>query len=419
MTDSIRGSSADAANRYDYDYAIIGGGIVGLATAWALLKRRPGSSLVVLEKEHELAVHQTGHNSGVIHAGIYYAPGSLKAQLCRAGAAATKAFATEHGIPFEECGKLLVATDAVELERMQALIERAAQNGIEAEVLDAATLREREPHVSGVGALYLPETGIIDYRLVSARIADLVRESGGTIELGVEIASITESAQAVVVSSGSRSWTAKQVIACAGLQADRVAQMARIKTDFQIMPFRGEYFELPKSRVGLVKHLIYPIPDPDLPFLGVHLSPTIDGGLTVGPNAVLGLAREKYPKLSVNVRDVLTMLRFPGLWRVASANLKTGVREMKNSLLKRGYLKECQKYCPELTLSDLQPREAGIRAQAVMNDGTFVHDFLFRSTARTLHVVNAPSPAATSAFPIGEMIADRVLEVGAATGPTG
>lgn len=409
MTDSTRGSSAGATG--SYDYAIIGGGIVGLATAWALLKRQPGSSLVILEKEQDLALHQTGHNSGVIHAGIYYAPGSLKAQLCRAGAAATKAFASEHGIPFRECGKLLVATDAVELERMQALIARAEQNGIEAEVLDAETLQEREPHVSGVGALFLPETGIIDYRLVSTRVADLVKQAGGTIELGVEVSTITESEEVVTVSSGARQWAAKQLIACAGLQADRVARMAGIKTDFQIMPFRGEYFELPTHRAGLVKHLIYPIPDPDLPFLGVHLSPTIDGGLTVGPNAVLGLAREKYPKLSVSVRDVATMLRFPGLWRVASANFKTGIREMKNSLLKRGYLKECQKYCPELTLSDLQPREAGIRAQAVMNDGTFVHDFLFRSTSRTLHVVNAPSPAATSAFPIGEMITDRVLEV--------
>lgn len=391
------------------DYLVIGGGIVGLATAWAILQRQPGAFVTVLEKEREVAAHQTGHNSGVIHAGIYYAPGSLKAQLCRSGSAATKAFAREHGIPFEECGKLLVATTPLELQRMQALITRATENGIDAEVINQAELQRREPHVAGLGALFLHETGIIDYRRVCTAIAELISKAGGRIELGVEVRSIDETAEHVRVRSRDREWTAAHLVACAGLQADRVARMSGITPDFQIMPFRGEYYELPPERSGLVKRLIYPIPDPDLPFLGVHLSPTIHGTLTVGPNAVLGMAREKYPKLSVSVRDTATMLAFPGLPRVAAANVRTGIRELKNSWFKRGYLKECQKYCPELTLDDLRPHEAGIRAQAVMNDGSFVHDFLLRDTERTLHVVNAPSPAATSAFPIGELIADRVL----------
>ncbi|WP_096305143.1 L-2-hydroxyglutarate oxidase [Jatrophihabitans sp. GAS493] len=392
-----------------YDYCVIGGGIVGLATAKALLARTPGASLLLLEKETELATHQTGHNSGVIHAGIYYPPGSLKADLCRRGAAATKLFASEQGIPFDVCGKLLVATDEVEMARMQALFERSAQNDLKVQRLDAAELREWEPHIRGLGALYVDTTGIIDYRLVCEAMGRVITAAGADVRLGSTVVGIAERGDSVRISTADAEFSAKKLVVCGGVQADRLARMAGLPIDFQMIPFRGEYYRLPATRNDLVHHLIYPIPDPELPFLGVHLTRMIDGGITVGPSAVLGFAREGYPKFSFAARDVREFATFPGMWHVARANVRTGAREMFNSLSKRGYLRECRKYCPELTVEDLLPEPAGIRAQAVLRDGTLVHDFLFEQTARSLHVCNAPSPAATSAIPIGEMIADRLV----------
>lgn len=390
-----------------FDYCVIGGGIVGVATAMALLEARPGASLVILEKEKALATHQTGHNSGVIHSGIYYAPGSLKAELCRRGALATKTFCLEHGIPFEVCGKLLVATNPLENQRMDALYERAKQNRIQVERLDAAELKRREPNIAGLGALFVDATGIVNYKRICEVMAGIVRSAGAAIEFGAQVTRIEETAQRVTVSAHDREWLAKQLIVCGGLQSDRLARMAGMKTDHQIVPFRGEYYRLPAGRNGIVRHLIYPIPDPDLPFLGVHLTRMIDGGVTVGPNAVLGFAREGYRKFSFRLEDVAEYGRFGGFWKTIAANLKSGIREMRNSLWKRGYLEECRKYCPSLTLDELLPEPAGIRAQAVLHDGTLVHDFLFSQTERMLHVCNAPSPAATSAIPIGQMIAER------------
>ena len=392
-----------------YDYCIIGGGIVGLATAMTFLERCPGTSIVVLEKEDTLGRHQSGHNSGVIHAGIYYAPGSLKARLCRQGAQLTKEFCAEHGVPFDVCGKLIVATNATERERLNALAERAAQNRIETERLDATELRRREPNIDGVAALFVPETGIVDYRLVCRAMADRIRSLGGTIELGVAVTEIREATAQVTASGAHRVWKAGHLIVCAGLQSDRLAKLAGLKIDHQIVPFRGEYYRLPASKHDIVRHLIYPVPDPDLPFLGVHLTKMIDGTVTVGPNAVLGFAREGYRKFSFDGRDVREYLGFPGFWRTMGTNLRHGLAEMRNSVLKSSYLAECRKYCPSLTRADLLPYEAGIRAQAVLRDGTLVHDFLFAETDRMLHVCNAPSPAATSAIPIAEMIADKVL----------
>ncbi|MFB8008476.1 L-2-hydroxyglutarate oxidase [Nocardia sp. NPDC056000] len=391
-----------------YDYCVIGGGIVGVATAHRILERHPGASLLLLEKADALGVHQTGHNSGVIHSGIYYEPGSLKARLCRAGAEQTKEFAAAHGIPFEVCGKLLVATDSAEHARMLALYERSVTNDVEVELLDAAELVRREPRITGVGALFVASTGIIDYKLVTAALAEAIRAAGGEIRLGAEITAIDENTDAVTVSGPAGSWRAARLVVCGGLQADRLAALAGLRPDLRIVPFRGEYYQLPPERKGLVSTLIYPIPDPELPFLGVHLSPTIDGGLTVGPNAVLGLAREGYRKGSVNLRDAREILGFPGFHRVAAANVRTGLREMRNSMFRRGYLAECRRYCPELTVADLLPREAGIRAQAVRRDGTLVHDFLIERTARSVHVLNAPSPAATSALPIAAHIAEQL-----------
>ena len=392
-----------------WDYCVIGGGIVGLATAMKLLEQRPGASLLVLEKENALGRHQSGRNSGVIHTGIYYAPGSLKAKLCRRGAQQTKEFCAEHGVPFEVCGKLLVATNQREAVRMDALVERAAKNQIQVERLDSAELKRREPNIEGIGALFLPETGIVDYRLVCQAMADNIRKGGGTIEIGVEVHEIRETSAEVILAGADREWEARYLIACAGLQSDRLAKIAGLRIDHQIVPFRGEYYRLPASKSDIVRHLIYPIPDPELPFLGVHLTRMIDGTVTVGPNAVLGFAREGYPKFSFNLRDVREYAGFPGFWRTIMANLGHGLTEMRNSIFKGGYLAECRKYCPSLTDDDLLPHESGIRAQAVMRDGTLVHDFLFVESPRMLHVCNAPSPAATSAIPIGGMIATRVV----------
>ncbi len=393
----------------NYDFCVVGGGIVGLATAARLLEMRPGARLVLLDKEPRLAAHQTGHNSGVIHSGIYYPPGSLKAELCRRGAQATKDFADEHGIPYEVCGKLLVATDEAEAARMDALHQRSKDNQLEVEAIDAAELRRREPNIAGVGALFVPSTGIIDYRLVSRAMSEVIRARGGEIQLSTAVTGITETDDAVTVTAGGRTIVADRLVVCGGVQADRLARLAGLTIDFQMVPFRGEYYRLPVARNDVVRHLIYPIPDPELPFLGVHLTRMADGGVTVGPNAVLGWSREGYPKFSFDRHDVAEYARFPGMWKVARANVRTGAREMFNSLSKRGYLRECRKYCPSLTVDELLPEPAGIRAQAVRRDGTLIHDFLFAETPRMLHVCNAPSPAATSAIPIGELITDKVL----------
>jgi L-2-hydroxyglutarate oxidase len=391
-----------------YDFCIIGGGIVGLATALKLSEAHPGAAILVVEKENSVARHQTGHNSGVIHSGIYYAPGSFKAELCRRGAAATVAFCREHTLPFEVCGKLLVATNEAERQRMLKLFERASVNKVDAELIDAAELKRREPNITGIGAIFVPSTGITDYKQICAAMAGEIGRRGGEIALGSEVVAIQETAQHVSVSSPGRTWQAKHVIVCGGLQSDRLARMAGITPDYQVVPFRGEYYRLPPGKNRIVEALIYPIPNPDLPFLGIHLTRMIDGSVTVGPNAVLGWSREGYPKFSVSPRDVAEFVRFPGFWKVIRSNMRAGVLELANSMSKRRYLAECRKYCPSLTMGDLQPNEAGIRAQAVLADGTLVHDFLFRETDRMLHVCNAPSPAATSALPIGEMIAEKI-----------
>ena len=378
---------------------------MGLSTARHLLVAEPDATVVVLEGASSVAAHQTGHNSGVIHSGIYYEPGSLKARFCKAGERATKDFCAEHGIAFDECGKLIVATTAAELSRMAALEERAEVNGITCRRVSRDELTELEPNVTGIGALHLPKTGIVDYRLVARELADLIVGAGGAVHTDQRVASITETAAGVTVSTSSTTVTCDRLVVCGGLQADRLAELAGVPIDVQIIPFRGEYFQLPTERSGFVRRLIYPVPDPDLPFLGVHLSPTIDGDITVGPSAILGLARERYPKFSVDPRDVARMVAFPGLWRVAGANVRLALHEIRNSLSKKSYLRECRKYAPSLTAADLLPREAGIRAQAVRRDGTLVHDFVIERTDRMIHVLNSPSPAATAALPIGRHLA--------------
>ncbi len=396
-----------------YDYLVIGGGIVGLSTAWQLQQQQPGSKILLLEKEAQVARHQTGHNSGVIHAGVYYAPGSLKAKFCREGVAATLQFCRDNDIHYEQCGKLLVATDAQESARMQALFERCQQNGIDVQMLDAQQLHALEPNVRGVGAIRVPSTGIVDYRQVCGKMAERFQEMGGEVRLGTEVTGLQEEVDCIRVQTPDGEIRSRFLIACSGLLADRTTRMLGIRPDngrnFQIIPFRGEYYRLPPAHNKVVSHLIYPIPDPDLPFLGVHLTRMIDGSVTVGPNAVQGWKREGYGRINISLRDVAEMVRFPGFWKVLWNNLGTGLAETRDSWFKRGYLQRVRKYCPSLTLSDLQPYPAGIRAQAVLEDGTLVHDFLFADSPRSLHVCNAPSPAATSAIPIGAYIIDRVL----------
>ncbi len=397
-----------------YDYIIIGGGIVGLSTAWQLKQANPDKSILLIEKEDGYARHQTGHNSGVIHAGVYYAPGSLKAQFCKEGVAATMAFCDKHGIKYEQCGKLLVATNELEFERMKALYERCHQNEIEVEWLDAEALKQREPNIVGVGALFVPTTGIVSYTQVCNKMAEEFIALGGVVKLSHTVTGIDETADKVVVRTmhggAVTSFEGAFLIACAGLAADRVAKMMDIAIDFQIIPYRGEYYQLPPKHNQIVNHLIYPIPDPDLPFLGVHLTRMIDGSVTVGPNAVQGFKREGYGRLNFSLVDTMQMLLFPGFWKVTMKHLSSGIQETMDSWFKSGYLKRVQKYCPQITVDDLQPYPAGIRAQAVMADGSLVHDFLFANSPRSLHVCNAPSPAATSAIPIGRYICQKVKD---------
>ena len=383
---------------------------MGVATAWQLKQQHPGASILLIEKEPSLARHQTGRNSGVIHAGVYYAPGSLKADFCRRGAAWTMAFCREHGLPYEQCGKLLVATDSLEYERMAALEVRCRQNGIASDRLSEAELRRREPHISGVGALFVAATGITDYTTITARMAALLEGIGGEIRTSAPVRAIEETPRKIRIGLGATSLTTDYLIACGGLMADRLARMMRIPLDFQIIPFRGEYFQLPPKHSRIVTHLIYPIPDPDLPFLGVHLTRMIDGSVTVGPNAVLGWKREGYGRLNIDLHDSLEMLTYPGFWKVIGSNLKSGLAEMRDSLYRTGYLARVRKYCPSLALADLRPYPVGIRAQAVTRQGELVHDFLFAESERSLHVCNAPSPAATSAMPIAEYLCTKAAE---------
>ena len=392
-----------------YDYAIIGGGILGLATAQHLLDVEKDATIILFEKEDVFAKHQTGHNSGVIHAGIYYEPGSLKAKLCREGLEATKFFCDEHKIPYEICGKLIVATNHLEEKRIDSLHERAKANGLKLKSIDGKKLRSMEPNIRGTKALLSPETGIVDYQKMAIKMAALIKNKGAVIHLNTLINRIKEKPHAVELGHEHETWEAKKLIVCGGLQADRLAGIAGMKIDFRIIPFRGEYFKLPPSKNHIIKHLIYPAPDPTLPFLGVHLTRMIDGSVTVGPNAVLGFAREGYPKLSINSKDIASYATFGGFWKLIWQHRYHALHELKGSLIKSAYLKDCQKYCPALSLEDLLPFRAGIRAQVVTQKGIASHDFLFGETDRMLHVFNAPSPAATSAIPIGKFIAEKSM----------
>ncbi|MDI6029056.1 L-2-hydroxyglutarate oxidase [Corticibacterium sp. UT-5YL-CI-8] len=390
-----------------YDVVIIGGGIVGVATALRITDRYPDFSVAIIEKEADLALHQTGRNSGVIHAGVYYKPGTMKALFCREGVEATIQFCKEHSIPFDQCGKLIVATKPDDLPRMIALHERSKENGLDVERLDAKELARREPRITGLGALFVPTTGIVDYSVVARTMGAEVKRRGGEILTGHEVRGIREESDGVTIETGRATIKARHLIVCGGIMADRLAKLSGLMLDFQLVPFRGEYFRLGSDKDDIVKHLIYPVPDPALPFLGVHLTRMIGGYVTVGPNAVLAFAREGYRFTDFSFKDTAEVLGYRGFRTLARTHLALGLSEMANSLSKRRYLALCRQYCPELKVEDLQPYRAGIRAQAVMADGTIEHDFIIRSTSRIVHVCNAPSPAATSSMPIARAVVDR------------
>ena len=348
-----------------YDYIIVGGGIVGVCTAWQLQRRYPDKRILLLEKESQFSTHQTGHNSGVIHAGVYYQPGSLKAKFCRQGREATIKFCRDHHIPYEQCGKLIVATNSTEYAWMQDLFERTKKNRIEAQWLDENQLHRHEPNISGLGALFIPATGITGFQQITIKMAALFKALGGEYKLNTAVKALEEKDDRVLVHTSNGDFSGRYLIACAGLMSDRVAKMLGTKTKFQIIPFRGEYYQLQLEKNRAVQHLIYPIPDPDLPFLGVHLTRMIDGSVTVGPNAVLGLKREGYRKTDLSLRDMIEMLIYRGFWKVLQKNYRSGLSEFKDSLFKNGYLGRVRKYAPWVQLSDLKPYPAGVRAQAV------------------------------------------------------
>lgn len=389
------------------DVAVVGGGIVGLATAHQLLVRFRGLRVVVLEKEAEVASHQTGRNSGVIHSGIYYRPGSLKARICREGARLLVDFCRAHGIAYEICGKVIIATDETELPRLQALYEQGTTNEVRGlTLIGPDRLREIEPHATGLRALYVPGAGIVDFRGVSRALAREVGERGGEIRTGCRVLRLTQRDDGWVLRTTRGEVSAGYVVTCAGLHADRLAAAAGAAADMQIVPFRGEYYELVPSRRDLVRHLIYPVPDPSLPFLGVHLTRGIDGGVHAGPNAVLALKREGYRKTDVSLNDVGELVRFPGFWAMARRYWRVGIEEAHRSLSKRAFVRALQRLVPEIREADLVPAASGVRAQAVDRDGRLLSDFDIVQQLRAIHVRNAPSPAATASLAIGQAVAE-------------
>ncbi len=390
-----------------YDIGVIGGGIIGLATAMRLAQEFPRYKVAVLEKESEIAQHQTGHNSGVIHAGIYYAPGSQKANFCSTGGKLLRQFCDERGIPYEMCGKVIVATSESELPGLQELYRRGTANGAEGlEVVSPERLKELEPHAAGVKAIWSPNTGIIDYRKVASAYATEMRESGGDLFTGTWVMSIARRDGSLYLETSKGELQTKYVINCAGLHADKVARMMGVDIGVRIVPFRGEYFSIRPDRAHLVRGLIYPVPNPRLPFLGVHFTRRITGEVEAGPNAVLAFAREGYRKTSFNLGDVIGTLGYTGFWRMARTYWKTGVDEQYRSIFKSVFLRSLQTLVPEIKMEDLVEPGAGVRAQAVNRKGQLLQDFSIAETQNAIHVLNAPSPGATSSLTISRYIVD-------------
>lgn len=393
------------------DVAIIGAGIVGLAVGLHIVRRVPGIRLVVLDKEEEVASHQTGHNSGVIHSGLYYKPGSLKARLCVEGAAAMVRFCREYGLPHEVCGKIVVATDESELPALAELMRRGHANGLTGlRELDAAQIREIEPYSAGIRAIHIPSTGIADYKRVAQKYAELITAAGGEILPGHGVERITHQSDSVILETASGTVRARYALNCAGLHSDRIARLAGARFGLRIVPFRGEYYMVASAKQDLVRGLIYPVPDPRFPFLGVHFTRRVAGGLEAGPNAVFSFKREGYARTAFSLRDSVATALFPGFWKMAARYWKSGLAEQYRSLSKRAFTAASQKLLPSLTEQDLVPGGSGVRAQALDGSGRLLDDFYFVYRERILHVCNVPSPAATASLVIGREIASKLLE---------
>jgi L-2-hydroxyglutarate oxidase len=395
----------------NYDCVIIGGGIVGLATGLALSRRQPGIRLLILEKEKDIAAHQTGRNSGVIHSGIYYKPGSFKAKFAVAGNRSMVEFCQEHGIKHDICGKVIVACEERELPLLENLYQRGLQNGLAVTPLSATEVKNIEPHINCLAGLKVPSTGIVNYRQVCRKYLDLIQAAGGTIQLGVRVLGThtTNGSQVIETTQGDIETTF--VINCAGLHSDRVARTSSVNPGAKIVPFRGEYYELVPERRHLVNTLIYPVPNPDFPFLGVHFTKMIDGSVHAGPNAVLAFKREGYHRTDFNLPDTFETLTYSGFWKMAKKNWSEGLMEMRRSFSKSLFVKSLQRLIPEVQESDLVPSEAGVRAQALLPDGKLVDDFLIIKERQQVHVCNAPSPAATASLEIGNFISNEIPQL--------
>ena len=396
----------------DFDIVIVGGGVVGLATALQISRRFPGIRRAVLEKESTLGKHQTGHNNGVIHTGIYYRPGSLKAEYCVRGAQMMKAFCDENGIQYETCGKLIVATDDRELPALEELYQRGTANGVASlEIVNPERLKEIEPHANGVKAINSPETAIVDYNQVTEAYARLFRESGGEVWTNARLSDIKARNGLLELNTPRGAFTTRYLINCAGLHADRVAEMAGVETDVKLIPFRGEYYSLkPKAR-GLVRNLIYPVPDPRFPFLGATFGRTRAGIVRIGPNAMVAGSREGYSITDIDAREVWGIFTHPGFWTMAAKYWRTGLQEMFYSVSKKAFVRSMQKLVPEIKESDLERCGSGVRAQAIRAGGTLIDDFVIQETRNAVHVINAPSPGATSSLSIGLHITNRAEQV--------
>lgn len=392
------------------DVAIIGGGIIGLATAYQLLQRHPGKRVVILEKESSVGAHQTGHNSGVLHSGIYYKPGSLKAQNCRVGKRAMEEFCEAEGVAYDNCGKVIVAVDDSEVPRLERIFERGQANEVACEMIDRERLRELEPHAAGVQAIHVPEAGIVNYRRVCERLAEIVRERGSEVLCDARVTRVRKDGSKILLESKQGEVSASYAVNCCGLQSDRMSKMTGHKADAKILPFRGEFYELKPESQHLCKNLIYPVPDPSFPFLGVHFTRMIDGGIECGPNAVLAFAREGYRKTDINLADLAETLTYSGFLRLAAKYWRVGAGEMWRSFSKAAFVKALQRLMPDIRSEHLVPARAGVRAQAISPAGDMVDDFVIQAADNVINVNNAPSPAATSSLNIGNIIVDKLDE---------
>jgi (S)-2-hydroxyglutarate dehydrogenase len=393
------------------DIVVIGGGIVGLSTAISLSRRFPHARLVVIEKEDRWAKHQTGNNSGVIHSGIYYKPGSLKAKFATEGNRQLVEFCEKNDVNYERCGKLIVATKQSELPLLENLYQRGIANGLDISIVDDEQIKQQEPYVKGIKAIKVPQAGIVDYKQVCETMVLLLKEQGAELYLNTEVKKVLEHDHNVEIITTQNTFTASYVVNCAGLHSDRVTKMTGVEADLQIVPFRGEYYELKPEKIHLVKNLIYPVPNPDFPFLGVHFTRMVQGGVEAGPNAVLSLKREGYKKADIDLKDISEVMKYKGFWKLAAKYWKEGAKEMWRSYSKKAFVKSLQELIPSIQEDDLVPASAGVRAQALQSDGTLVDDFFITSGKRSIHVCNAPSPAATACLPIGKEIANRVPEM--------